>query len=532
MGLFKKIFFPSRPSAAAPPRRSDGSLYSELQAKSNHVYPINARYDAAQTTERNARHWGMSDNLSANAANTYGIRQITRNRARYEEANNSYCDGIIDTLANWLLGPCPVLQMRTGDEELDEQVEYLFNQEWAAAVNLGRKLKILHKARIRDGEGFAQFYSNDKNNLMLTLDLMNFECDRVTSFGADLNDVNNIDGIILDSNGNPKEYKVLTQHPGDSGVSAGLPFHSVTVAAQYMLHWYDEKRPEQRRGVTELMSALELFGTLRDYTTATLRAAQAAANITAIFTTNGPTDDEYGDTETEDGEESEIIRPTPTDVWAIPNQGALVGPQGFDAKQMKAEQPTATFAEFQRRIINEAGRGRNMPLNIASGNSEGYNYASGRLDHQSFELALNVDRRDVRLIVLDKIFSHFWNELIQIPEYRSYAARARKKQVNTLQRNFIPSHTWMFAGVIHVDPSKTANAFKTLFEVGGDTLANFYAQQGKDWRKEIKQWEEEHLEMVDILKARGAVMSATSQSEKSDQSDSSTKSQNKDKPNE
>jgi hypothetical protein len=51
--------------------------------------PIRSKYDAAQTTGNNRRHWALADALSANAANSPEIRAIIRARARYEMANNS-----------------------------------------------------------------------------------------------------------------------------------------------------------------------------------------------------------------------------------------------------------------------------------------------------------------------------------------------------------------------------------------------------------------------------------------------------------
>ena len=71
---------------------------------------IRARYDAAQTTEANRKHWANADGLSADAAASPEIRRILRNRTRYEAANNSYAAGIVATLANDVVGtggsPC------------------------------------------------------------------------------------------------------------------------------------------------------------------------------------------------------------------------------------------------------------------------------------------------------------------------------------------------------------------------------------------------------------------------------------------
>ena len=69
--------------------------------------------------------------------------------------------------------------------------------------------------------------------------------------------------------------------------------------------------------------------------------------------------------------------------------------------QMEAQQPATTYAEFKHEILNEIARCLNMPFNIASGNSSGYNYASGRLDHQTYFKAIRVDQSHLGLRVKD-----------------------------------------------------------------------------------------------------------------------------------
>src|SRR4030042_980895 len=78
---------------------------------------IRGRYDAAQTTDDNRRHWANADGLSADAAVNSEVRRTLRNRARYEVANNSYAKGIVLTLPNDVIGTGPRLQMLTDSAE-------------------------------------------------------------------------------------------------------------------------------------------------------------------------------------------------------------------------------------------------------------------------------------------------------------------------------------------------------------------------------------------------------------------------------
>ena len=75
---------------------------------------IRAKFDSAQTTPDNRRHWANADGLSADVAASPDIRRTLRNRARYEVANNSYARGIVLTLANDVTGTGPRLQAHRG----------------------------------------------------------------------------------------------------------------------------------------------------------------------------------------------------------------------------------------------------------------------------------------------------------------------------------------------------------------------------------------------------------------------------------
>jgi capsid protein len=77
------------------------------------------------------------------------------------------------------------------------------------------------------------------------------EADRVGT--PDLNAAaaaNAVDGIVFDAAGNPVEYHVLKDHPGDG-------FHAVRdydrVPADAVLHWFRADRPGQARGVPDIL---------------------------------------------------------------------------------------------------------------------------------------------------------------------------------------------------------------------------------------------------------------------------------------
>lgn len=150
-------------------------------------------------------------------------------------------------------------------------------------------------------------------------------------------------------------------------------------------------------------------------------------------------------------------------------------PEGWKLSQLKPEQPTTTYADFKKQIINEAGRSLNMPLNIALCDSSGYNYASGRLDHQTYDRSINIERQDLADEVLDRIYFE-WLE-----EYKT------RKSLSAKEVEEITDHVWNFSGRDHVDPAKEANADNTRFNNGSLTKAAYYGKRGQDWKREEQQ---------------------------------------------
>lgn len=422
---------------------------------------LRGRYDAASTNDENRRHWAAADGLSANSANSPEVRRLLRNRARYEVANNSYARGIVATLANDVVGTGPRLQLLTADVEANARIERAF-MYWAKAIGLAEKLRTMRMARAEDGEAFGILTSNPRLQTSIQLDLRLVEADQVTT--PDLNSLaaNAIDGIVFDAFGNPVEYHVLKQHPGDTSAGGNRDYDRVP--AESMLHWFRADRPGQARGVPDITPALPLFAQLRRFTLAVLAAAETAADFAGILYTDAPANGEADAAE-------------PFEPIELEKRALLTMPGGWKMSQLEAQQPATTYAEFKREILNEIARCLNMPFNVAAGNSSGYNYASGRLDHQTYFKSVRVDQASLEAVVLDRILAAWLDEAVLIP--------------GLLPAGLGPiaewPHQWFWDGNDHVDPQKEANAQATRLANNTTTLAYEYARQGRDWEEALRQ---------------------------------------------
>ena len=430
---------------------------------------VRGRYDAAVTNDENRRHWAAADGLSVNAANQPNVRRVLRNRSRYEVANNSYARGIVLTLANDCIGTGPRLQLLTDDDAGNAQVEDAFDQ-WADAIHLADKLRTLRMARAESGECFVLLTANPLVDSPVKLDLRLIEADQVATPLQAVKQPNNsqadiaTDGIVYDSHGNPVRYHILKNHPGDRGPVANLLYDPVPAAS--VIHYYRADRPGQCRGIPEITPALPLFAQLRRYTLAVIAAAETAADFAAVLYTDAPANGEADPVE-------------PMDLVELERRMATVLPGGWKLGQVAAEQPATTYGEFKQQILNEIARCLNMPFNIAAGNSSGYNYSSGRLDHQVYYKAIRIDQEQIGRVVLDRVLRAWLDEAILISGFLPLWLRAKSfRQLH---------HQWFWDGAEHVDPNKEANAQATRLASNTTTLAYEYARQGRDWEDELRQ---------------------------------------------
>ena len=419
---------------------------------------LRAAYDAAQTTNDNVRHWVNADSLSADAAQTKSVREAIRTRARYEaQENNCWAKGIVLTLANDTIGTGPRLQMQLNSRAINSAIEKAFHV-WARSIRLAAKLRTMKLAKTVDGESFAQFVTNDRLRNPVKLDLRLTEADQIeTPALSVLTEPNTIDGLRFDEFGNVVEYHRLKTHPGDT-TRFPDPSAMDRIPADEMIHLFRCDRPGQHRGVSELVTALPLFAQLRRFTLATIAAAETAAEFAGVMFTDS----------------AAIEAPDTVDVMQaieLEMRAMLTLPAGWKMGQVKAEHPNTTYEMFRNAILNEIARCVNMPFNVAAGNSAGYNFASGRLDHKVYFKSIQVDRAQLEIDALDRIFDKWFDEAALIDGLIPDGLGAVQE---------LP-HTWHWDGQEHVDPQKERKAQTEGLASGLTTFPIEYGRNGVDW---------------------------------------------------
>jgi capsid protein len=170
---------------------------------------------------------------------------------------------------------------------------------------------------------------------------------------------------------------------------------------------------------------------------------------------------------------------------------AVFTPEGWEPTQIKAEQPATTYDMFKREILNEIARCLNMPYNIVACNSSGYNYASGRLDHQTYFKSIRVEQAHCETVVLDRILAVWLAEAVKVFDVELPEGAGLRSLGEA-------GHQWFWDGHEHVDPAKEAKAQATRLASNTTTLAAEYARQAKDWETELRQRAKELALMRDL----------------------------------
>ena len=424
---------------------------------------VRARYDAAQTTPLNERHWSMADYYSADAALQPEVRRKMRARARYEIANNSYAAGMASTWAHDLVGTGPSLRLDLGpdaDADATRSVEHAIS-DWFEAIDLARKLRLAKIAKLGDGESFG-VHVNNKRLEGVQLDLKLVEADHcISPFGVPPE--NDVDGVRFDENGNPTQYWISKRHPG--GLFPGWFLDGEWIGSDKCLHWFHQVRPGQHRGVPEFAPALELFALLRRYTLATVTAAETAADFAAILKTTMPAEGGAA-------AKLELFETMP-----ISRGMAVAAPDGWEPYQMKAEHPTSTYDGFVRRLLNEIARAVDMPYIVAAMDSSSANYSSMRGDYLVYRKRIAVERADLERVWLDPLLRAWHEEAAMMP--------------GVVPDGLPPFAEWNWAwgwdGFEHVDPLKEANADAAMVNQNMASLAEVCAKRGRDWRMVLRQ---------------------------------------------
>ena len=408
-----------------------------------------AQYDAALHTPRNYEQWRYSDVWNADQSLRPEVRRTLRSRSRYECDNNSWLTGMIVSHAESVVGTGARLQIHgLGDEGNEYEREF---DGWARSVGLWKTIRTAICTEIRDGEAFIQLTNRPRNANPCKLYPLLLDAERVCAPDNDVDTDDDLqaDGIYFDRYLVPVRYSVAQEHP------AVITSKHYTVDAEYMCHLYRQERPEQHRGAPIIASALPSIAMLRAYTIAMLAKMENSASVAGVLKPDPSVID------------ADSLADPPFSEFSMPQRSWVTLPSGYSMEQYQLQNPTDSQQSFAMSVKIEAARCILATRNVVLGDSSSYNYSSARLDMQSYDRAIEVQREEIVNVILDKIFRQWWLEMHPTED--------------------VPVHDWYFEAREYINPSQEANAEKTRLETGTVSYQALCAEHGRDWQSVMRQ---------------------------------------------
>ena len=420
------------------------SIFSKLFGKLT-----KAQYDAALHTRGNAEQWKYSDFLNSDQSLSPEVRRTLRARSGYECENNSWLYVMIVSHAESIIGTGARLQIHgLGEESNDYEKAF---SEWAKSVHLWKTIRTAICTEIRDGEAFIQLTNRPHNTNPCKLYPLLLDAERICSpdSATDTDDDFQADGIFFDKYLVPVRYSVAQEHP------AVITSKHYTVDAEYMCHLFRQERPEQHRGAPLIASALPSIAMLRAYTIAMLAKMENSASVAGVLKPDPSVID------------ADSLADPPFTEFSMPQRSWVTLPSGYSMEQYQLQNPTDSQQSFAMSVKIECARCILATRNVVLGDSSTYNYSSARLDMQSYDRAIAVQRKEIVNVILDKVFKQWWLEMHP--------------------NETLPVHQWFFEAREYINPAQEANAEKTRMETGTVSYQALCAEHGRDWQSVMRQ---------------------------------------------
>ena len=370
---------------------------------------LTAGLDAARMSADTFQHWwGAKSETPLSVVPPYD-RETVATKARYEFMNNEIAIGFADTYELYIAGIGPRLRFVSPNKKLNKHVEKLW-KKWAKDAKVSTTLRSAASSMVVFGEAFNLISYNPERKIC-GLSYTAIDPLRVGNPAGMLTNRSLQDGVFFDEYGNVLGYAVYRSPENDSTTYDKSKWDFVP--KHHIHHVFRRKLPEMPRGYSGFAPLLEPLGRVRDYRDNVTEAARTSAGIVAVATTQ----EGYGN-----GFDGFLDFPEKT-AWypgnSIPFQRnrAVLAPPGSDVKAFVPSQPTTNAADFIKALIALMGRALGLSRRHSTGDSAEYNFTSGRLDNQSFELLVSVIQDDYfEADCLDPLFETFyefiWEELL------------------------------------------------------------------------------------------------------------------------
>jgi lambda family phage portal protein len=352
-------------------------------------------------------------------------------------------------------------QARTGDKELDEQVERYW-AKWCRECDFLRRhdfvsfLQLAVMAILRDGDcGFIIVRDGEM------LKLQAVEADRIGSpYNRLIDSDTYIGGINLDEFGRPKSFQIFVRTINNQYIEP------TDISANEFIHLFDPTRLDEYRGRSAFATALNAARDLQETIKAEVQAIKFAAYQTGIITTeNGSADaaDYFATSARNDlGQTEKLSNIDP---------GALqyLSP-GEKIEMFKSDRPGGAFSEFVRLVQAHIAMAVGLPYGFAFDADK-----SGPMARMEAAMAERTFARWRRLLE-----SQFLDRIKNIVLLDA----AARGEIDDSE--YLLDGRWCWPAKVSIDYGREANADIALWKAGLKTAGQIYSDAGEDYEEALR----------------------------------------------
>jgi lambda family phage portal protein len=299
------------------------------------------------------------------------------------------------------------------------------------------------------------------------------------------------EGIRFGSHGERQQYYVANPDDGRLRIGITSKDFAVIPARQGhrpgIFHGFHRKDAEQVRGLSILAPVIKLFKDYDDYMDYEIIGAILASSFPVFIETPEGEDpsDHTGNTTLEGDQRIKEYAPGQVIYGSIDQKPHILG---------NNNRPGNSFPVFVETLLRAMGAACGLPYEVVAKDFSKTNYSSARA--AMLEAWRLIQLYQVWLVnhfnqpVWEMVFEEAWLKgYIKLPSGAPDFYMARELWTNT---------TWTPPKRGHIDPVKEVASGKEAIISNMRTLADWYAEQGKDWQEELRQIGSERKLMKDL----------------------------------
>lgn len=452
-----------------------------------------AALDSTAYNYKTADYYRDATNESAAEIFDSTTRATAQARGMMEYLNDPLFYGACQKIAALVCGAGVSLKIEGpirgyNEENIPEQgpkAQYLERafKRFGDSVDLLAMTRLLQSELIYHGEAFIRKVRSESNIERYTYAFIRPE--RVSDPpGAAVDPLVN-DGILYNSEGDAAEpIGYYVQKETINPLSNVMEYE--LIPAGEIIHVYNRILPQQRRGIPEVQTALNIIREIKLLRGLEIQAVKNAAKTSVILTTDAEPilDAAYN------GEEISV--PSPGATGAELPDGVFIARPGYTPTFGESKHPATAFNEFKTTLAADVGAALGIGSGKINNNHAAYNFSSAKMDEQHDAVVVSVRQKKIASAFLDVVFNDWILEYSERDEIALEFLETAGAPEQIARR-------WLFPSPRSIDRLKDAQADAAELANNTITLEEIAARRGLDLEELLL----ERAREARILKASG-----------------------------